>query len=440
MKLRTPFKPFGIVLGLASAAAVLSACGGSSMNSGSMPVQNAPPSAPVAPSSAPPAVMQAQQANSPVDPAIVAADNSFGVDLLQNLTSGASVNVAIAPISIAMALQIVYNGAAGMTQQGMAQTLQLGSMSTGVLNDDNAALQASLLNPDPQVTLTIANSLWVHSNASTPPASFIQMDQNYYGATIGDLAGAPANVNAWVDTETDGLITTILPDGNYASIVAVIANVIYFKGQWSTEFDPSQTAAAPFTLADGTQESVPMMHSSATYGYLQGSNFQAVRIPYGQGRMSMLVVMPDAGTTLSAFVVGLTADSVKGWAAQLQSGYGSLSLPKFTTSYGTSLVQPLTQLGMQDAFCSSAQASFPGIGLTCIGDVEHKTVVEVDETGTVAAGATTVSLLPTAVQASVFTMTVDHPFLYAIRDDQTGELLFIGTMLNPQPAAGPSTP
>jgi serpin B len=120
-----------------------------------------------------------------------------------------------------------------------------------------------------------------------------------------------------------------------------------------------------------------------------------------------------------------------GWEGQLQTGMGNLSMPKFTATFGASLVQPLSTLGMQAAFCPDPQASFPGIGLTCIQDVEHKTVVEVDESGTVAAGATTVTLTPTAVQAPLFTLTLDHPFLYAIRDDQTGELLFIGAMTNP---------
>jgi serine protease inhibitor len=429
MRQRNPFRRPGALLGLALAS-TLGGCGGVSINGNSNPMP--PPGPPSSPSTpAPPAVMQAQQANTPVDPAIVTADNTFGLNLFQNLNSGATGNVAIAPISVAMALQIVYNGAGGATQQGMAQTLELGSMSIQDLNNDNAALQGSLLNPDPVVQLTIANSLWMHLDSSAVSPAFTQMDQTYYGATVGDLAGAPANVNSWVNAQTDGLISSILPNANYASVVAVIANVIYFKGQWSTEFDPSLTAAAPFTLMDGTQVSVPMMHQSATYGYLQGANFQAVRIPYGAGRFSMLVVMPDAATSLNSFVAALTPDMLNGWEGQLQTGMGNLSMPKFTASFGASLVQPLTALGMQAAFCSDPQASFPGIGLVCIQDVEHKTVVEVDESGTVAAGATTVTITPTVVAVPLFTLTLDHPFLYAIRDDKTGELLFIGTMNNP---------
>jgi len=424
-----PLRHLGVALGFMLASAV-GGCGGGSMDGSSMspsPPASAPPSGPS--TTAPPAVMQAQQDNTPVDPAIVTADNTFGVNLFQNLYSGTPGNVAIAPISVAMALQIVYNGAAGATQQGMAQTLQLGSLSTQDLNNDNAALQGSLLNPDPLVNLTIANSLWMHLDTNPLPAAFTQMDQTYYGATVGDLAGAPDNVNSWVSTATNGLISSILPSGNYASVVAVIANVIYFKGQWSTGFDPSQTAPAPFTLMDGTQVSVPMMHQSATYGYLQGANFQAVRIPYGAGRFSMLAVMPNAGTGFNSFVAGLTPDMLNTWEGQLQTGMGNLSMPKFTATWGASLVQPLTALGMQAAFCPSA--SFPGLGMVCLQDVEHKTVVEVDESGTVAAGATTVTVIPTVVAAPLFTLALDQPFLYAIRDDMTGELLFIGTMTDP---------
>ena len=165
---------------------------------------------------------------------------AFGLNLFQTLIAGATGNVAISPINVAMALQILYNGAAGTTQQAMAQTLQLGSLSTPDLNNANAALQASLLNPDPEVQIIVANSLWMHLGNNPVLASFTQTDQTYYGATVGDLSGAPADVNAWELPQTNGLITNILPAGDYTSVVAVIANTIYFKGQWSTAFDPAR--------------------------------------------------------------------------------------------------------------------------------------------------------------------------------------------------------
>jgi serpin B len=417
-------------------AAALSGCGGSSMNAGSM-TSPSNPSPPAGTSGTPPAVAQAMDAGTPVSPAIVTADNTFALNLFQNLDAGATGNVAIAPISIAMALQILYNGAAGTTQQAMAQTLQLGAMNAQALNDANAALQGSLMNADPNVQITIANSLWLHLSSTPVLPAFTSMDETYYGATVGDLSGAPGNVNAWVDTETNGLITQILPTNvNYASVTAVIANVIYFKGQWTTAFDPAQTQSAPFTLADGTAVSAEMMHETGKFDYLAGANFQAVRLPYGQGRLSLLVILPNAGVDFAGFVSSLTIDGLNGWVSGLQTGTGSVGLPRFTATYGISLPPALTTLGMGVAFCPSNEANFSALATqpTCVSDIEHKTVVQVDESGTVAAGGTTITVGPGAVAAPAFTLTMDHPFLYAILDDQTGEWLFIGAMANP--AAG----
>jgi len=419
---------------------ILAACGGGSGGTGQAPSSAPPNNGNSSGSSAPPAaVTQAQKADTPVDPSIVAADNGFGLSLLNTLIPGASGNVAISPISVAMTLQIVYNGAGGSTQQAMAQTLGLGTLSTLELNDDNAALEASLINPDPKVELIIANSLWLHLANDAVAPSFTQMDETYYGATVGDLSAAPDNVNAWVASETDGLITQILPPepaGYYDNIYAVLANTIYFKGEWASAFDPSATVAAPFTQGDGTQTSVEMMHQSGTYPYAEGSlagtHFQIIRIPYGQGRMSMLIVLPDSGANLASFAAGVTAQELSSWTAELKPAYGNLALPRFTTTYGASLPAALTSLGMGVAFCQSNAASFPGIAQNaCISDVEHKTVVEVDESGTVAAGATTVTVGITAVQAPQWSITMDHPFFYAIEDDKTGELLFVGVMMNP---------
>lgn len=419
-------------IGLVLAAAWVAGCSGASTdvmtNSASAnPVTNSTGS-----NGVPPAVAQAQSAGTAVDPAIAAADSAFGLNLFQTLVPGASGNVAISPINVAMALQILYNGAAGTTQQAMAQTLQLGALGTADMNNANAALQASLINPDPEVQIIVANSLWMHLSNNRVLPSFTQTDQTYYGAVVGDLSGAPANVNAWVATETNGLITQILADGNYAPVVAVIANTIYFKGQWSSAFDPNQTASAEFTLGDGTQVPSEMMHQSGSYAYLQGANFQAVSLPYGQGRFSMLIVLPDAGVDLNSFVAGMTAGSISGWVGQQHTTAGSIALPRFTSTFGISLPPALSTLGMAIVFCPGNpdfSALAPNV---CVSDVEHKTIVEVDEAGTIAAAATTITVSPTVVQAPQFSMTMDHPFFYAIRDELTGELLFIGTLVNPE--------
>ncbi len=376
-----------------------------------------------------PAIASAEKAGTPVDPAIVAADNNFGLSLLNTLLQTRSGNTSISPLSVSLTLQIIYNGAAGTTQQAMAQTLQLGGLSTQQLNSDNAALQAALI--DPQVELSIANSLWTNSSRYPVLPAFTQVNVTYYAAALGDLAGAPDNVNAWAATQTNGLITNILPPGNYTNATAaVIAGTVYFKGQWVSAFDPALTAAAAFTLSDGTQTSVQMMNQAGSYAYFQGTNFQAVRLPYGKGRMSMFVVLPQAGTDLGAFVAGINADTVDTWESQLQMSTVRVGLPRFTTSFGASLQDALTSLGMGIAFSERA-ADFSGIApSTFLAGVQHATAVEVDESGTTAAAATTGTIGVTVVGPQ-FTMTMDRPFFYAIRDDKTGELLFVGVLANP---------
>jgi serine protease inhibitor len=417
-----------ILIGKLIAAAVMaSGCGGGSVST----APNSSGGAAYDGSSMPAAVVEAQKADTAVDPAIVAADNAFGLNVLNNLIAGSTDNIAISPISLSLALHILYNGAAGTTQQAMAQTLQLGDISAQKLNSDNAALQASLTNPDPKVQLTIANSLWINLSSSPVLPSFTQMDETYYGATLGDLSGAPANVNAWVAEKTGGLIADILPPlpppGGYK--VAVIANALYFKGEWTTAFDLGQTAVAAFTLSNGAETSAEMMHQTGTYAYLQGANFQAIRIPYGQGRLNMLIVLPDPGTTMSRFVAGITNELLTNWDAEFQNSLVSIALPRFTSTYSKSLPSALTSLGMGIAFGQSADFSTLAPG-AYVSDVEHKTVVEVDETGTVAAAATAVGVT-TTIASPQGTMTMDHPFLYAIQDSQTGELLFIGVLMDP---------
>jgi serine protease inhibitor len=380
-------------------------------------------------STVPTAVAQAQTVDTPVDPAIVAADNAFGLKLLDTLLAGNDGNnIAVSPLSVALALQVLYNGAAGSTREAMAQTLGLGALSDQALNDQNAALQASLISPDPKVQLTVANSLWIDQSGGQVLPGFTQIDETYYGATVGDLAGAPGNVNAWVDSETHGLIPTLLPPGQYK--YAIIANVLYFKGEWTTSFDPSETAAAPFTLSGGGLTSAELMHQTGPFAYasgtLHGSGFQAVRIPYGQGRFSMLVVLPDAAAGITSFVAGMSIADLTDVIAQLQPSTVTLALPRFTASYGDTLVPALASMGMDIAFHPSADFSALAPAFW-INVVQHKTVVEVDETGTVAAAATGVGM--TNVTSPEVLM--NHPFFYAIRDDKTGELIFIGVLMNP---------
>jgi serine protease inhibitor len=273
--------------------------------------------------------------------------------------------------------------------------------------------------------------LWSHLSNNPIAPAFTTMDENYYGATVGDLAQAPAAVNSWITNATGGLITSFAdkPASYYSGLTALLLNAVYFKGQWTQEFDPTKTTASPFTLPDGSQVTAQLMHQSSSYSYVAGPNFQMARLPYGQGHMSLLVVLPNSGVSLAQLVAGLSIDQLSTAIGQFRSSPGNIAVPKFTINFAASLVAPLTSLGMGGAFCPSGNFSGLATG-TCLSDVTQQTIVEVDETGTTAASVTGVGPVLTSVHQP-FTMTCDRAFLYAIRDDDTGLLLFIGALANP---------
>lgn len=382
----------------------------------------------------PAAVSKALTAGTAVDPLIVTADNGFGFSLLNQLSSpanSATNNVFISPTSVALALQMTANGANGNTLTAMTQAMQLGSLTPVAVDTDNAALQASLVNPDPNVALTIANSVWVHTNTTTVLPAFLQTNQNYYGAQVGDLGGAPDNINAWVSNATNKLIPTLVTAQDVQGAVAVIVNAIYFKGQWTIPFDPAQTTSATFNLSNGTTAPCKLMNQSGSYLYYAGANYQAVQLPYGkQGRLNMTILLPNTGVDISTITGSLTAASWSTLQTQFTSAQGTVGLPRFISQYKTSLNAPLTALGMGIAFTSGADFSNLAPG-TQINGVIHATYLAVDEQGTTAAGATGV-VVGTSVSASPpFTMTMNRPFFCAIQDTKTGEILFMGTINNP---------
>jgi serpin B len=406
------------------AALTLAGCGGG----------GASPS-PSSTSRLPKAVQQALSQHTPVDSNLVTANNSLGFLLFNQLhQSDATSNVFLSPVSIALALDMTYNGAGGQTQQAMATALQIQGISVATLNSDNAALLASLVSPDPKVTLDVADSLWVRSGAVYP--AFINVNQTYYGATVGDVATAPQAVDNWVDQATQGMIPKIMPQGiDYSKMVVILANALYFKGIWTTAFDPTKTQPEPFTRTDGSQVTCQLMTQQSAFGYYKGADFQMVRMPYGSGRMSLIAILPDPGVSLDTALSGAGVQSWNTWIGGLQTTSVIVDMPRFTSSYSADLIPSLTALGMGVAFSTSG-ADFSGISNITplfINLVRHATAVAVDEQGTTAAGTTVVGVGSTAIgpPSNPPHVRLDHPFFYAIRDDKTGTLLFLGEMMDP---------
>lgn len=378
-----------------------------------------------------------QAAKQTVNPKLVAANTRFGFKLFSEiLKKDSGKNVFVSPTSVAIALSMTYNGASGETQQAMANALQLQGLSVPELNRANADLKALLENPDTKVQLTIANSLWARQGVSFKP-DFLRRNQEFYRAEITELdfqsPSAAATINGWVKQNTRGKISQIVDKLSPNDILFLI-NAIYFKGSWSREFDKGSTATKPFYLLDGSQKQHPLMSQRGNYRYYETDQFQAVSLPYGNKRFSMYVFLPKKSSNLSAFYKTLTAETWQQWMNQFRSRAGSIEIPRFKLEYDTELKEALTALGMGVAF-DRLRANFAGLSdeRTKIDRVKHKTFVEVNEEGTEAAAATSVGIV--AVSAPVdepFNLVVDRPFFCAIRDNQTGSVLFMGSIVNPQ--------
>lgn len=371
-----------------------------------------------------------------VDSKLMAANVRFAFKLFtETVKQKNNKNIFISPSSVAIALAMVYNGAAGETQQAMARAMELQGISLSELNQTNAELMKLLKNPDPKVQLAIANSLWARQGIPFKP-EFLQRNQQFYDAKVTELdfkdPGAVATINNWVSQNTHNKITEII-DRLSPDEVMVLINAIYFKGNWSQQFDSAMTQKEPFFLENGSQKQYPLMAQRGEYRYLENDQFQAVSLPYGNSqRMSMYFFLPRSGSNLSAFLQTLTADNWEQWMQQFHNREGSIQIPRFKLEYETELTPVLSALGMGTAF--SRQADFSGLSSVPvqIDQVKHKTFVEVNEEGTEAAAVTSIGIRATAAMPTQpFNLVVNRPFFCAIRDNRTGTVLFMGAIAEP---------
>ena len=381
--------------------------------------------------------MMQQQPVKKVDDRLIAATSRFSFKLYnQLLKQGTSKNRFVSPASVLLALAMTYNGAEGETRQAMARALELEGLSSEEVNRGFADLKSMLGSADPKLQLNIANSLWARKGFALKP-DFIQRTKEFYAAEVTSLdfsnPGAPGTINSWVKNNTGGRIDKIVDKISDDTILFLI-NAIYFKGQWTVEFEKSKTREDDFKLADGSQKKLPMMSQSGKYNYYKGKDFQAVSLPYGSGRMSMYVFLPDKSTSLDQFERNLTAANWETWMKSFRVAPGELMLPRFRVEYEVNLNDALKALGMSEAF-DSTRANFSGIaqGGIYISEVKHKTIAEVNEEGTVAAAVTSVGIQLASVQPPQenFIMKVDRPFFVAIRDNVTGTVVFMGSIADP---------
>ena len=380
-------------------------------------------------------------ASDPLGPAIqlsaaesrlVAASGGFGFDLYRRIAANeASPNLFISPLSVSMALGMTMNGAAYGTLAQMRATLGFADLSEQDVNDGYRSVIEQLVRRDRAVTVRLANSMWPDDDL-TVLAPFTNTLRSFFNAEVrpldfSDGDGAVRAINQWTDQATQGKIKKLF-DQLEANTRLVLVNAIYFKAPWTDEFKVSDTRDEPFTRADGSVVSVPMMRRTGSYRIRRNQELLAVEVPYAHDAFSMVLVRPLNGS-LAALEQKLNA----GWWAGLLEGMPGektlLRLPRFKIEYGKQLNEPLMSLGMTDAF-SAAAADFSritGSRSLFVSRVEHKAFVEVNEQGTEAAAVTGVVMTDSGPLEASF----DRPFLFAIRERESGVILFMGRVGDP---------
>jgi serine protease inhibitor len=366
---------------------------------------------------------------------LTAANTRFAFKLFAKLAQHErGKNIFISPTSVFLALAMVYNGAAGETQRGMAEALELAGMSLDQVNRAGAELLRSLRSIDPQVRLAVANSLWGRQGLAFD-REFLRRCVEFYSAEVQTLDFADpralAAINGWVRQHTDGKIEKILDQIDDATLL-VLLNAIYFKGKWTRPFDRQRTEERAFYLLGGGQKQLPLMTQSGEFQYCEEPGFQAISLPYGGERLSMYVFLPKERGGLAAFQQRLNDTSWNTWLRQFRKTEGTIALPRFKLEYEVTLNQALQTLGMAAAFSQRANFAGMGAGVLKIDEVRHKTFVEVNEEGTEAAAVTAVTMMRASfVPKRTFRMVVDRPFFCAIRDNQSGAILFMGAIVEP---------
>ena len=374
--------------------------------------------------------------------ALADAHNAFALDLYKQL-AGEGENIFYSPYSIYMALLMTYAGAAGDTASQMEGTLHLPYSQEevhAVMNALNLQLKAnSLVDGEPAFTLNVVNQLWGQAGYAFLPEFLNTLSQNYNaGLKTVDFAANPEAarelINLWVEAQTNEKIRDLIPEGALNELTRlVITNAVYFKAAWLSPFDSANTKNGSFTLLDGTQVEVPMMHQSGSMRAYVSQDVQAVELPYEGGTYSMVALMPTAGS-LDTFEQSLTAESLQDILNQLERASVTLSMPKFKFEAAFGLNDALKAIGMTDAF-DPMKANFSQMDGTTslyISSALHKAFVDVNEEGTEAAAATAVVIGVTSAPGQSYTITLDHPFLFLIRDNSTGTLLFVGRMADPR--------
>jgi len=376
-----------------------------------------------------------------VSPAVVAANNDFAARIFKAMaTAEAGKNLMISPLSIELALAMTMNGASGDNLTEMRTVLGFDEMTIADIDEQFLHLIKSLEEADKDMTLAIANSMWMDElfeprlKAAFKEALTGSFEAEPYTVDMADAATVDL-INQWVSDNTNGKIEKIIDDIN-ADTVMFLINALYFKAAWTVTFDEDRTYDGDFTLADDTHKTVKMMtfkdaqdFKFFSSGYGAAGGYSAVRLPYGRDKFAFYGFVPNDGT-VDEFIVRRADEGLDGFFSNLtEKEEVPVLLPKFKFAYEKSLNEILQDLGMEQLFVPGGLLNMadPGDGLY-VSEVKHKTFIEVNEQGTEAAAVTSVEVGDTAMPEGFYGT---KPFVFVIRDDRSGTILFMGKVEDP---------
>ena len=348
-------------------------------------------------------------------------------------------NLFFSPYSISTALAMTYAGARGNTEKQMAAALHF-TLPQQRLHPAFGALQKQLIQDENSqgYLLLLANALWPQKGEPILK-EFLDLNKHYYeaGITLLDFANETEKsrqiINSWVEEKTKSKIKDLIPpDGVDRETVLVITNAVYFKGDWKFKFEKSDTKREDFAVSAKNKIKVDMMHLKENFKYYDDANLQVIELPYKGDELSMLVILPRDTEGIKDIESTLSAENLNRLLSKMKTREVDVYFPKFKIAWGTfSLNKVFITLGMSDAF-NPGQADFTGMHLKrniWIENIFHKAFIEVNEEGTEAAAGTAVVIEKSIKLPVVF--CADHPFIFLIKDNRSGSILFMGRVMDP---------
>jgi len=364
----------------------------------------------------------------------------FALDLYQNLASRKG-NLFFSPYSLSAALAMTYAGARENTAAEMARVLHFPPSEPGIhAAFGGLAARLTALSGSEGVSLYVANAIWPQDRYPFL-ADYLTLIRTHYGVSIipqnfrSGSEAARERINAWVADRTEEKIQDLIPPGILDSLTRlVLTNAVYFKGAWAFPFDPGMTRDAPFFRSAGDAAPVPMMERAGDFGYAEFPDFQMLEMPYAGEALSMIILLPGGPDAIGNLEGRLSVANLGAFESRLVRTRVQVFLPRFEITCPVRLDTVLKSLGMADAFDIN-RANFNGMdagrGGLSIQAVLHKAFVSVYEEGTEAAGASAVVMGERSLAAPAPVFRCDHPFMFYIRDRETGALLFMGRLSDP---------